>query len=56
VFVVFGGNIEGFTKCIGHARTYEEALELQRNAVAVGWNRVAIFDAYLKEVKKKPTK
>jgi len=52
-FAVVGSDSKG-PRYLGFTKTYEEAIKLQSNVVQIGWQRVAIVDATLTEVKKKP--
>ena len=56
-FAVVGCDSADAPKHLGFADTRDEATWLQKNIEALGWRRVAIFDAELKEVKdEKPRK
>lgn len=52
-FAVVGTDDKG-PRYLGFTNTYEEAVKLQGNATTLGWQRVAVFDATLTEVKEKP--
>lgn len=54
-FTVIGCDLKDHPKYLGLAKTYEDAVKLQENMTVIGWRRVAVFDAALREVKKKPT-
>jgi hypothetical protein len=53
-FTVWGCDANGSPKCLGKTETYEEAVKFKANMVTAGWNRVAVFDVALQEVKEKP--
>jgi len=53
-FSVVGCDSHVVPRYLGFTKTYDEAIQLQKNAVIVGWSRVAIFDAALHEVKERP--
>jgi hypothetical protein len=54
-FAVVGCNLNDSPRYLGFTETYEAAVKIQSNMTALGWRRVAVFDADLKEVKEKPT-
>jgi hypothetical protein len=49
-FTVVGCDSHNNPKYLGFTQTREEAETLQKNMEAVGWSRVAVFDAALQEV------
>jgi hypothetical protein len=54
-FIVVTTSVSGQTKFFGSGvNEYEDALTLQKNAIAVGWPIAKIYDASLREVKEKP--
>lgn len=50
-FAVVGCDSGNMPKYLGFTQDLSAATVLQKNMVALGWNRVSIFDASLKEVK-----
>jgi len=46
-FAVVGCDLSDCPRYLGFTETYEEAVKLQKNKAAAGWQRVAIFDANL---------
>jgi hypothetical protein len=53
-FSVVGCDSHDNPRFLAFSHTYEDAQAQQQSLTTVGWRRVAIFDAYLKEVKEKP--
>jgi hypothetical protein len=54
-FAVIGCDLGDHPKYLGFAKAYKDAVKLQENMTVIGWHRVAVFDAALQEVEKKPT-
>jgi hypothetical protein len=53
-FTVVGCNSNNVPKYLDTGlSTYEEAVNYKEQMENIGWRRVAVFDAYLKEVKEK---
>jgi hypothetical protein len=52
-FAVLGFDLNNNPRYLGVAEKYEEAVKIQKNMTAMGWRRVAVFDADLREVKEK---
>lgn len=51
-FVVVVSNAHGVPKFFGSpVDLYEDAVKLQKSALAIGWKKATIFDSTLKEVK-----
>jgi hypothetical protein len=47
-FIVVATSLSGQTKFFGSGvNNYEDALTLQKNAIAIGWHTVTIYDASL---------
>jgi len=44
-FAVVACDLADCPRYLGFTETYEEAVKLQKEKAAVGWQRVAIFDA-----------
>ena len=54
-FIVVATSLSGQAKFFGAGvNDYEDALTLQKNAIAVGWHTARIYDASLQEVKERP--
>jgi len=53
-FAVVGCNPNDVPKYLGFFDNYEEAVKFLKNMENIGWRRVAVFDAALKEVKTTP--
>jgi hypothetical protein len=53
-FTVVATSLSGKPQFFGSGvNDYEDALTLQKNAIAVGWHTATVYDASLKEVKKR---
>ena len=50
-FAVVGCGSADMPRYLGLFGTYEEAAEYLRNMETIGWRRLAVFDAALKEVR-----
>jgi hypothetical protein len=53
-FAVIGTDGKEVPHFLGVFDTYEDADKYKTNAATAGWQRVAVFDATLTEVKEKP--
>lgn len=54
-FIVVATSLSGKTQFFGSGvNNYEDALKLQKNALALGWQAAKIYDASLHEMKDKP--
>jgi hypothetical protein len=53
-FAVIGTDSKAMPHFLGVFDTYEDADKYKTNAAAAGWQRVAIFNPSLTEVKEKP--
>jgi hypothetical protein len=51
VVTSLSGKTQFFGSGVNH---YDDAITLQKNAIAVGWHSAKIYDGSLKEVKEKP--
>ena len=53
-FTVVATSLSGKPQFFGSGvNDYEDALTLQKNAIAVGWHTATVYDASLQEVKKR---
>jgi hypothetical protein len=53
-YAVVGTDANDSPKYLGFTDTYDDAATLKQNLATVGWQRLAIFDAALQEVKEEP--